>query len=87
MSIIDYAAGFIVGIFIGSMVYIPSKITSADLNGDGIKQELIAQRETAVPFINRPIAYFLDANGNYTPRENFDFSSLTNLEAKVEAKN
>lgn len=53
----------------------------ADLNGDGIKQEMIASKG------DKQIAYFPDTNGNYVVRENFDFNSLTSLEAKVEAKN
>ena len=77
-----YVVGISTGIIIGS----GSKISNytfkqADLNDDGIKQELVASKGT------EQIAYFPDTNGNYIIKADFDFSSLTNLETKVEAKN
>lgn len=77
-----YSTGIIMGMAIGSS---SSKISDyvfnqADLNGDGMKQELIVSRR------NEQIAYFPDTNGNYVVKKDFDFSSLTNLETKVEAQ-
>ena len=77
-----YGCGVAIGLALGHSTSINDyTFKPADLNNDGIKQELVASKG------DKQIAYFPDINGNYVVRKDFDFNSLTNLESTVEAKN
>ncbi|MBC8434939.1 hypothetical protein H8D91_00345 [archaeon] len=81
-----YAAGIAAGMGIGLSGGSSNNLDKytfkkADLNGDGMKQEMIASKG------NKQLAYFPDTNRVYRLAEDFDFSSLTtNLESTVEAE-